>query len=239
MIAVNEVFGVTFQGEGKNIGMPCFFLRLSGCNQACVWCDTPYTWDWTGKNGKKYDLKTESHSMTPLDIINQLSDLMPVYATPHNFNLVISGGEPMLQQKNLIPLIDKLHEMGWWIEIETAGSIAPIEGFEPDQFTVSLKLQNSGNPIGLRYNPNAINAFVDNKKSVFKFVVSDIGDFDEINSLVIGHLIDEKLVYIMPEGINKDTIEIHSQKVAEMTIERGYNLTTRLQILLYGNRRGI
>ncbi len=232
-LAVNEIFGPTFQGEGKTIGKPVMFLRLSGCNLACVWCDTPYTWDWTGKNGVKYDPKTETRMMEIPEIALELSGC----ETSHN--LVISGGEPFLQQKNLIHLINWLKDAGWYIEIETAGTIAPTPDNYADQFTVSLKLEHSGNPLDERRKPLAIIPFVQDSRSIFKFVVTQESDFDEIDLICKAYEIDPSRVWIMPEGINAEAINQHSQQIAGLTLKHGYNLTTRLQVLLYGNRRAV
>src|ERR1700674_1282213 len=152
-LVVSEVFGPTFQGEGPSIGRRCSFLRLGGCNLHCSWCDTPYTWDWTGRNGKKYDPKVELSRMSTADVMASLS-------ATHTEMLVISGGEPLLQQRALLPLLEAAAERGWWTEIETAGTIAPtIETTERvSRFNVSPKLANSGNRLERRYVPTALDA---------------------------------------------------------------------------------
>lgn len=230
-LAVNEIFGPTFQGEGKNIGKPCFFLRLAGCNLACVWCDTPYAWDWS-----RYNVEEELHRYSIDEVITQLKKLQRKQNVQIN-HLVISGGEPMLQQKFLSILIDRLHDLKWTVEIETAGTVAPISHNNADQFNVSLKLENSGNPLKKRRNENAITAFAIDNRSVFKFVVCDLKDFEEIDSLVSTFNLDR--VYIMPEGVDTKSITEHFSLIAQAVIERGYTLTTRLHIQLYGYQRGI
>lgn len=239
-LAVNEVFGPTFQGEGVNIGMPCYFLRLAGCNLSCKFCDTPYTWDWTGKNGKAYDPKDESHAVDIQWVLQKLI-LLDVDGKQKQKikNLVVSGGEPMLQQKNLSKLIGQLKEIGWWVEIETAGTIAPIAEMNPDLFTVSLKLANSGNEFAKCHIASAIEAFAQDERSAFKFVVSNLGDFFEIDALVNTYQLPQNKIYIMPEGITIDSVQEHAQAVAFEVIKRGWKLTTRMQILLYGNQRGV
>lgn len=229
-IAVNEIFGPTFQGEGISLGMPVAFLRVSGCNQACVWCDTPYTWDWTGKNGVKYDRKQETHIMSLDDICVKLRSL-PVR------NLVVSGGEPMLQQEALFNLFSLLRGQGWrHIEMETAGSIKPIYFNHINLFTVSPKLAHSGNARSLSINPSALREFT-RTASVFKFVVQSLSDFDEIDELVEAYKLSP--VYIMAEGIEAEGLQLTMQQIAEATLQRGYSLTPRLQIMLHGNKRGV
>lgn len=224
-LGINEIFGPTFQGEGKSFGMPCAFLRLAGCGLACVWCDTKYTWDWNN-----YDPKKEIHPTELDDAYNQIVKI-------GTKNLVISGGEPLLQQKHLLPLALRLRNNGWWIEIETAGVIIPIDYEIADQFNVSPKLINSGNSLKKRYKPEALRSFAESKKSIFKFVVSNIDDFEEIDTLVNGFRM--KPVYIMPEGVSAENIATGLKNIATETVARQYNLTTRLHVELYGNRRGI
>lgn len=229
ILAVNEIFGPTFQGEGKNLGMPCFFLRLAGCNLACSWCDTRYAWNW-----KEYDVAKELHPVEVGDVFEKLEVGRRQFGYA---NLVISGGEPMLQQKALTPLIYALRAKGWWVEIETAGTRPIRNSLAADQFTVSLKLENSGNSLDKRRVPRAIESFARDKRSTFKFVVSNVTDFEEIDFLV--RQFGLQPVYIMPEGKNKGDITEHLQAVTQAALQRGYYLTTRLQVLLYGNQRGV
>jgi 7-carboxy-7-deazaguanine synthase len=235
-LAVNEIFGPTFQGEGASLGMPCFFFRLSGCNLECVWCDTAYTWDWKGKNGIVYDPKKEIHPMTVDEVYQKLAAM----AREHNLkNLVVSGGEPLLQTVALTELVDLLKQDGWWVEVETAGTLIPGPRLAMDRYTVSLKLENSGNSMTKRRRPKSIAWFVKNKKSNFKFVVASETDFNEVRVICHEYGIEPKRVYIMPEGIDKDSIQLHSLDAVNTAIRCGYNITTRLHILLNGNTRAI
>ena len=224
MLAVNEIFGPTIQGEGKNLGMPCAFLRLAGCNLKCLWCDTKYTWDWT-----QYNPRDEIHPMTVEAVRAQLTAL-PVR------NLVISGGEPMLQQPELSVLTEQLHRAGWWTEIETAGTIAPVSAELVNQFTVSPKLASSGNGRE-RYNPAALDALVNTGRAIFKFVVCSLDDFDEIDPLVTRHKMQR--VYVMPEGVDASRLNEKTQEFVTAAVARGYWIASRLHIQLYGQRRKI
>lgn len=227
-IAVNEIYGPVFQGEGKNIGMPCVFMRLAGCNLACSWCDSRFSWDW-----QQYDPKQEIHRMTVAEIFDRLEK-------SQSKNLVVTGGEPMLQQKQLFPLLVWLKEKGWWVEIETAGTIPIWFAKEYDLvglYTVSIKTASSGNELTRSIQPVAIESFVESGKAVFKFVVSKMSDFTEIDELVSTYKL--KPVYIMPEGVDAAGILSRSKELAGEVIKRGYHLTTRLHVLLYGSRRGV
>lgn len=229
-LAVNEIFGPTFQGEGRNIGQPCLFLRLAGCNLRCVWCDSKYTWDW-----EHYNKADEVHSAPIVEVKETLLQL----SNSSVFHLVVSGGEPMLQQKALRPLIHSLHERGWFIEIETAGTIAPIDPSLANLFNVSPKLGHSGNALAARYHADVLTSFRMTHKAIFKFVVQNPSDFAEIDQIVHDCRLDANTVYIMPEGVSEAHIDYTLQTVAHEALLRGFNLSTRLHVLLYGNRRAV
>lgn len=231
-LVVSEIFGPTFQGEGPSLGARCSFLRLGACNLACSWCDTPYTWDWTGRNGKRYDPQVELRRLSLDAVWQELSGR-------GTSMLVISGGEPLLQQPALIPLLRRCREAAWRVEIETAGTLAPLRDLSAlvDQFNVSLKLSNSGNAPADRYRPDAVETLATTGKAIWKFVATAPEDLDEVSELVDRHGLHP--VYIMPEGITADAILLASQRLAEPVLARGWNLTTRLHVLIYGNRRGV
>jgi 7-carboxy-7-deazaguanine synthase len=242
-LVVSEVFGPTVQGEGPSVGTPCAFLRLGGCNQHCVWCDTPYTWAFSRiladfhQDKRVYDPRVELKKMSDTEVVKRLLGMGVEM-------LVISGGEPMLQQDRILRLLSYVQFWRWRIEIETAGTI-PVE--EPasgklgladhvSQFNVSLKLENSGNPFTLRHNEEAINSLIGTGKAVWKFVVSSNEDWDEIDALV--HEYSLSPVFIMPEGRDVDTLRQHAQEVVQGVIARGWRMTPRMQIDIWGNTRG-
>ena len=222
-LVINELFGPTLQGEGPSAGRRCGFVRLGRCNQACNFCDTPFSWDW-----QRYDPAVELHEM-PVDEVVVRLDAMGIDM------VVVTGGEPLLQQQRLAPLVHVMNERGWRVEVETAGTIAPA--LEVDQWNVSPKLANSGNPLERRYKPEVLRAFEATGRAAFKFVVCDVADLDEVASMV-----DEcglTNVWIMPEGTDAATLENRSALLADEVVRRGWNLTTRLHILLWGDRRGV
>jgi 7-carboxy-7-deazaguanine synthase len=225
-LTVSEVFGPTVQGEGPSIGRRCGFVRLGRCNQACTFCDTPYTWDWD-----RFDPAVELNEMAVDDVLSQL-DAMDVDM------VVVTGGEPLLQQRGVEALLGAVKERGWRVEIETAGTIAPTmaDGLV-DQWNVSPKLANSGNPFERRYKPDVLSAFQATGRAVFKFVVCEPSDLDEVDAMVEECALGD--VWIMPEGIDAATLERRSRQLAEDVIKRGWNLTTRLHILIWGDRRGV
>ncbi|MER0240446.1 7-carboxy-7-deazaguanine synthase QueE [Streptomyces sp. HSW2009] len=223
-----------FQGEGRSIGRRCAFVRLGGCNLSCRWCDTPYTWDWTGisSTGIQYDPKKELHRMSVGEVAERLLD--------YDVGLVIiSGGEPLNQQKRLVPLVDKLTQHGVEIEIETNGTKIPeprlIEGGV--RFNISPKLSHAGDSVEQRVVPEALQALAVLPSSTFKFVCREISDLDEVAQFVEAFSIAS--VWVMPEGRNREEVDGHMQKLVSAVIDRGWNITTRLHTLVWGQKRGV
>ena len=234
---VNEVFR-SFQGEGLSAGMPCIFLRLAGCNLHCTWCDTPYTWNFGHGHHKRHGLpmfrqQNEVHRHT-VEHVGQL------IGSPVNKRLVITGGEPLLQQKALIELSERLQYLTD-VEIETAGTIAPLPRLTSfaTRFNVSPKLASSGNNIrSHRYRPDVLEAFEATGKAVFKFVIADpMEDEQEIKEII--NECSLRTVLVMPEGSTRFRQLAEMDRVWEMAQRRGWIFTPRLHILAYGDRRGV
>ena len=164
-----EVF-YSLQGEGANIGGPSVFLRLATCNLACTWCDTKYTWDWAN-----FDYIQEVMSLES----SQLEEKILGFSCS---NLVITGGEPLLQQAELFPLVASLKSRGMRFEVETNGTIAPTPELarDIDQWNVSPKLANSGNPVDRREVATALSVFRELPNAYFKFVVAEPEDVEEV-----------------------------------------------------------
>lgn len=248
-LVVNERYmNPTIQGEGPAIGTPCTFMRLSGCNLQCGinggWkCDSSYTWDWKGVNGIKYNPRVESSRDSFDDIKRWLKRFNDETAVRL---LVITGGEPILQDHRLSLLLLELADERWWVNndwkvhMETNGTMIPLftKGLV-DLYCVSPKLANSGNHISDRLSIDALRWFSGVPDvSAFKFVVCRVEDFSEIDDIVKQCGILPSRVYIMPEGISKSRIEEGLGELVDATIDRGYNLTTRLHIQVFGNVRG-
>ncbi|MFE5893927.1 7-carboxy-7-deazaguanine synthase QueE [Streptomyces sp. NPDC056462] len=233
-LVVNEIFGPTVQGEGQSLGRRCAFLRLGGCNLSCSWCDTPYTWDWTGAgdSGVAHDPRKELHRRPVEDVVAELLE----------FNtglIVISGGEPLGQQERLIPLVKALTERGREIEIETNGTHAahPELIAAGVRFNVSPKLSHSGDTLQRRIVPDALTSLSAVPGSTFKFVCQNIRDLDEVAEIVAACNLAS--VWIMPIGRSADDVTKHMTELADAVVERGWNLTTRLHTLLWGDKRAV
>jgi 7-carboxy-7-deazaguanine synthase len=215
------------------------FLRLAGCNLACTWCDTPYTWDWTGKNGTRYSPKNEMRMMTVDEV---LGSLLAVDWRGVQPGLVITGGEPLLQQKTLWGLISELHQRDWYIEIETNGTVLPTwpaAASFVSQYNVSPKLASSGNLLSRRLNLDALKWFANRaRRACFKFVCTSEADLAEVDSFRAAIPIPPDRVYIMPEGTSAAGLIQKGARLLPSVVARRYNMTTRLHILLSGNMRG-
>lgn len=227
LLGVSEIFGPTLQGEGPSTGRRCAFLRLAGCNLACAWCDTPYTWDWS-----QFDARAEILPLAPEDVIARIRALGVGM-------LVVTGGEPVRQQDRLGPVLAAMKRDGIRVEVETNGTLtAPDILPWVDQFNVSPKLAHSGMALERRYRPDALRWLVRSGKAIFKFVARDPADLGEIAAIAEGAEIPPRLIYVMPEGTTVASQVAGLPRLADAVIERGWNLTPRLHTLCWGDERG-
>lgn len=228
-LLVAERFGIeqpTFQGEGPSCGTPALFIRLSRCNLTCTWCDTPYTWDWS-----RFDSRREATWQSVRDLVS--------WARSSDVELVvITGGEPLIQQRPLAVLVQGLLAAGKRVEFETNGTIAPDPGLlvEGVRFNVSPKLANSGIAENKRLAPKALEAFTVSGRAVFKFVTRSVGELEEIGQLVDLYGLDP--VYVMPEGTTVDALVRTTRHLAEDVAARRWHLTPRLHVLAFEEARG-
>lgn len=216
----------TVQGEGESIGKPAVFLRLQLCNLRCGWCDTRHTWDKTLPEfwSESVDWSIEK-AVAEISVFGQR-------------RLVITGGEPMMQQAMISRLISRIPE--WDIELETNGTIPPNEELaERCQFNVSPKLANSGNLERVRLRPKVLQKFNALPKATFKFVVQSVGDIREIDAIVAGCNLDPDKIIIMPEGRSEEEIREHALNVIDEVKARGWRMLPRLQVTLCGDKRGV
>lgn len=233
-LAVSECFGPTIQGEGPSCGRRAVFVRLGGCNLACSWCDTPYSWDWTGKIGPAYDPRKELTRRTGEDVAAEVLDRLAGSGM-----LVVTGGEPMLQQPGMVPLVRRVSDLGHRVEVETNGTIPPgVVLPYVSRFNVSPKLDNSGNGPE-RFNARTLRAFAETGRAVFKFVAVEPGDLDEIEDVRAALDLPPRLLWVMAEGKTQIDQETRLPALADAVIARGWNLSPRLHVAVWGNRRGV
>jgi 7-carboxy-7-deazaguanine synthase len=239
-----EIFR-SVQGEGVSAGVPSVFVRTSLCNLHCVWCDTDYTWNWEGTDFPHVrDAETgySKHRMEDWisDVgVDEVADRVEALAC---MNVVLTGGEPMLHQKDLTELMRTLRarSIAYRFEIETNGTLAPTPEFDQlvDQYNVSPKLQNSGNPERLRISDKALRALAGNGHAWFKFVVTGEFDITEILKLVERHTIPRDRVLLMPEGTTADALKAHAESVMQLCQSHGFRYSDRLHVRVWGKERG-
>jgi 7-carboxy-7-deazaguanine synthase len=226
---LSELF-YSIQGEGKLTGVPSVFVRSSGCNLRCVWCDTPYaSWDPQGDDVS----------------VGQLTEqILSMNAT----HVVLTGGEPVISP-DVAELCTALKEAGRHITLETAGTV-----FKPlaiDLASISPKLANStpwqreGGRFATsheraRLNVPVVQQFIDSAPDFqLKFVVEGEEDMPEINAL-LGQLHgwEPADVLLMPEGTDPATLAARAGLLADICKRTGFRYCPRLHIALYGNTRG-
>ncbi len=199
---VNEVFS-SLQGEGPAIGAPATFIRLSGCNLACAYCDTAHV---------------RGRSMEITEILDRAA------AGPER--VVITGGEPVLAGEALAELAGALVEAGKIVDIETNGTIIPPAGLEPliDNYVISPKLANSGMPPAERRLADGL------PPGSFKFAAEIVDDLDEAAEVAALH--PGREVIVMPLGTDPAAILKRMAALRRPVAERGWRLLPRLQVLL-------
>ncbi|MBO0802832.1 MAG: 7-carboxy-7-deazaguanine synthase QueE [Nocardiopsaceae bacterium] len=225
-LVISELFGPTFQGEGPSIGRLASFMRLSGCPLSCQWCDTPWTWQWGA-----FDKNAEQHAMAAADVV--------AWARVQRAGLlVITGGEPLVQARQLAGLVPDLIAACGEVEIETSGIIAPPESLAGSgaRYNVSPKLANSGIPEHRRIRGSALRAFAGSGTARFKFVAQSPSDLDEIARLQDTYGLEQ--VWVMPEATSSGKVVTRMRQLADAVISRGWNLSPRLHVLLWEDTRG-
>lgn len=227
-IYISEHF-FSIQGEGHSAGTPAVFLRLGGCGLNCQWCDTAEVW-------------RKSVPYTPEELTALFNS--QGYSAMLSYNgarLVITGGDPMLQQEALVEWLSSLigaHK--WAIEVEHQGTIIPSVHLQQYvcQWNISPKLSNSGVPEEKRNVPEAMIAYV-RLASFFKFPVKTMEDFKEAVGVVVGYNIPRERVFLMPLSSSEEEHREVSKKVIEMCKSIGFRYSPRLQLAVYDKSCGV
>lgn len=229
---ISEMF-YSVQGEGSLTGVPSVFVRTSGCNLRCAWCDTPYA-SWS----------PEGPEMT-------LAEIMAEVMKHPAQHVVVTGGEPMVA-KGIQELITGLQAAGKHVTIETAGTVAP-GSLKVDLASLSPKLANSTPSLEkagaawvqrheqTRLQPSVLKAWVENSHDYqLKFVISTPADLAEAQEIIthIGLTIPAEKILLMPEGTSMETMRTRYPLLIDACLKHGYRLSPRLHIELFGNKRG-
>lgn len=221
---IAELF-YSLQGEGALVGVPSVFIRTSGCNLRCGWCDTPYT-SWQPE-GSELSLE-------------QILDEVRAHPARH---VVVTGGEPMILP-DIVPLTLRLRALGLHITVETAGTV-----FRPvacDLMSISPKLSHSTPPgpwatqhDRLRIQPEVLVELMGRYQYQLKFVIARPGDLEEVRPLLETLRADRERVILMPEGTDREVLRERSVWLAEICKDEGFRFSPRLHVDLYGNQRGV
>ncbi len=225
---IAEIF-YSVQGEGVLLGTPSVFVRTSGCNLRCTWCDTPYTsWQPEGENRS----------------VESILEDVRRYPAAHT---VVTGGEPMIAP-DIVALTELLRAAGLHITIETAGTV--FEAVACDLMSISPKLANS-TPIDrdggrwapqhdrLRLNLDVLKRLIAAYDYQLKFVVAKPDDLAEIQTVVDAIEAARSKVVLMPEGTDPAVLRERSLWLVEIAKCEGYRFSPRLHVDLWGNRRGV
>ncbi|MCQ2366410.1 MAG: 7-carboxy-7-deazaguanine synthase QueE [Akkermansia sp.] len=212
-----EIFR-SIQGEGTRMGAPSVFLRLAGCNLHCSWCDTKHSWP------RGVDCAEE-----------EVARLILSHNCPA---LVVTGGEPLLQQAALVRLLALLPPREqFFIEVETNGTLPPCPDLAQrvDQWNVSPKLAHSGNAAQAAIRPEVLARFAAMPNAWFKFVVTAEADWDAIEALQL----PRERIILMPCAATRAELQAAQPAVAEICARHGVLLGRRLQIELWDDRKGV
>ncbi|MBV1917933.1 MAG: 7-carboxy-7-deazaguanine synthase QueE [Sphingomonadaceae bacterium] len=230
-----EIFSA-LQGEGPSMGRPSTFIRLSRCNLACEWCDTAYTWRFSGDNRPHRDEETFNRGEN--QVVLEEEDAAAQIAAKGGNRLIITGGEPLLQAPALVRMLQNLPDLH--VEVETNGTVTPPPALDAlvDQYNVSPKLSHSGNPAKLALIPERLAAFAVNPRAWFKFVVEEPDDINEVLTLQREYAIPASRIFLMPEGRDSKTLRARSTWISEFCNAHDFNFTDRLHIHLHGDTRG-
>ncbi len=218
----------TIQGEGQFIGVPSVFFRTSYCNLRCIWCDTPYT-SWTPEN----------KDITVAESVAAIAK----FGCKH---VVITGGEPFIQTKELISLCQELDKQGHHITIETNATV--FADVAAHLISMSPKLRNSNPLVDNRFfirhereriQPEVIRKFLDTYPCQVKFVVDTPDDMVEIQTLQTEIGIPSEAIMLMPQGKTSNVLSQKQEWLVELCKDNGYRYSPRVHVDIWGEKRGV
>ncbi len=223
-LRISEIYAAE-QGEGLHAGVPSIFVRTTGCNLRCWYCDTPHTsWQPEGE-------------ILPLDeVVRQVAE----FDCEH---VVVTGGEPLLQPA-IVPLTDELHRLGKYLTIETAGTV--YRPLVADLVSLSPKLANStpadppwnARHERLRHNPEALEQFRARHRCQWKFVIDSVVDLADVERYVAELSLSADEIWLMPQARTPEEVRDKTAFLEVAARERGWRVSPRLHIEKYGNVRG-
>ncbi|HND89386.1 MAG TPA: 7-carboxy-7-deazaguanine synthase QueE [Saprospiraceae bacterium] len=240
-----EIFH-SIQGEGKSIGVPSVFVRTALCNLHCYWCDTDYTWNWTGTRfAHQHDALPGYRKFDKADWITEcpIEDVAGAVAAFPCRNVILTGGEPLLQQPALTRLMHSLRGLApdYRFETETNGTLLPTPDFDAaiDQYNVSPKLDNSRNPRRLRERAKPYRFFAASPKANFKFVLADERDLSEVLDLLSHYAIPAERVWLMPEATSRERLAECRLWLVDICKAHRFRYSDRLHVQIWGSKKGV
>jgi len=194
-------------------------------------CDTKYTWDWDN-----YDRTLQTVSLEE----SELAELIATKAGPATRTVVITGGEPLLQQQHIVRVAERLKRDGFRIEVETSGTIEPSTELQQlvDQWNVSPKLESSGNKRTARLRSGPLTWFAGAERANFKFVIASKADLDEALELATRFQIPPGRITVMPEGTDAETLTAGARWLVDAARDNGLRFGTRLHVYTRGPEPG-
>jgi len=226
---ISEMF-FSVQGEGKLTGVPSFFIRTSGCNLRCHWCDTPYA-SWRPKGDD-----------------TSIDQIMEQAAASGARHIVVTGGEPTIMP-DIEELCFRLSRDGRHITLETAGTV--YKPLPVDLVSLSPKLSNSTPPPSAgqlaiqhelrRLNYDALQKYIDTAPEVqIKWVIQNESDLDEVGA-ILSRLRNWRAddIMLMPEGTDPATLQERSPWLIEACKRHGFRFCQRLHVMVWGAKRGV
>ena len=238
MLRLSEIFGPTVQGEGRFAGYPAIFVRLSGCNLDCKWCDTPFTWDWKGKNGTVYIRSNEEFTLSGDHLLNEITQIL----TNNDQRIIISGGEPLLQREGIRNFVQGLHAKGIHnpVDVETNGTLNPVEDTDiVTHYTVSPKFGSSGIVWKDRWNSSISNfkTLAELGKADCKFVISRKEDAELVDEFIHKFNFPTSNIYVMPEGTTTQELTRSAGLAVETAIKLNVKYSDRLHVRIWEDER--
>lgn len=231
-LAISEMFSDTIQGEGPHSGVISTFIRLQGCTLKCVWCDTLDVWP----EGNEYSFDEIFEMFESIGLIERFKE---------GQHLILTGGSPLKQEKECISFLKAFkNKYGFkpYVEVENEAVLMPTTEFVElvDWWNNSPKLSNSGMKERVRIKPLVLAYMGSLPNSIYKFVVNNQNDWNEIHRDYIssGFIKKEKIV-IMPEGQTQEELSKTRELAAEIAIKEGVRFTDRLHVTIWNKRVGV
>jgi 7-carboxy-7-deazaguanine synthase len=242
ILTISENFS-SLQGEGQTVGVPSVFLRLTGCQLNCIYCDTTEVW----KKGKHFTIEEVYFLFQQQGYLKSLDK---------GAHLILTGGDPLMQQEALLLFLYRCRERGhrWCVEVESEGVIMPFSAMfrYVTYWNISPKLENSGMPLSERIKVKVLKQhvlrginsqtgppFFAPSNTIFKFPVGRESDIKEV--LAIRDLcgIKDEMIYLMPLCNNRRSFELKGPEVAKWAIANGWRFSPRLHLTLYDQATGV